>query len=52
MITHTCAGCGNKTEKTNKTITGVKCYNCVLKRKREAATNYYNLKRRKQYAGN
>lgn len=49
MITHTCTGCGNKTEKTNKSIASAKCYQCVLKRKREAAINYYNLKRRKLY---
>lgn len=47
MTTHICTGCGNKTEKTNRSIASAKCYQCVQKRKREAAINYYNLKRRK-----
>lgn len=50
MIEHICTGCGRVTEKTNSKINGAKCHNCVQKRKREAAINYYNLKRRKQYA--
>lgn len=50
MITHICTGCGGNAEKSNKTIATPKCYTCIQKRKREAAINYYNLKRRKQYA--
>ena len=50
MIEHICLGCGKVAEKTNKSIQSPKCFGCVQKRKREAAINYYNLKRRKQYA--
>jgi len=47
MIEHICLGCGKVAEKTNKSIQSPKCFGCVQKRKREAAINYYNLKRRK-----
>lgn len=45
IITHVCK-CGAPVERT-KVNAVVACPTCKTKRKREAAINYYNLKRRK-----
>lgn len=49
MTVHTCSGCGSLVEKSHATIKAPKCFDCKQKRTREAAMNYYNLKRRKAF---
>lgn len=46
-----CNLCGGD-EKRTSLRNYIACQSCKEKRKREAAMNYYNLKRRKQYARN
>lgn len=46
-VTTKCSLCG-KTDTRFSVRDFVACHSCKEKRKREAATNYYNLKRRKQ----